>query len=309
MTGTLKSLGSRAIIGAFFKRLEEVSMASWVPKLASVYTANQETETYTFVSDAPSLQERGAKATKRAGLKPFELSLKNKTYQNILEIDDDDFRRDKTDQILARVRERAARAAQLPQKLMTQLLNANGNAYDGVAFFHASNHRNLNGDQVVNLITRDITTPAAPTVQEAIDAVLAAIVQIQGFKDDEGEPRNEFAESFLVMCPQNMFTALLAATRNDYPASGTSNTLKNSDFTIEVRSNPRLTSTTTFDVFRADSDVKALLWQDEVPTKFSDRNPDNSDKGFEDEVHLFKTKRVCAGGYGRFDQACRVSFT
>lgn len=309
MTGTLKSLGSRAIIGAFFKRLEEVQTASWLGQLASMFTATQETETYTFVSDAPTLKERGARQTKRNALKPFELSLKNKTYQNILEIDDDDFRRDKTDQILARVRERAARAAQLPQQLMTQLLNSNGNAYDQVAFFHASNHRNLNGDQIVNLITRDITTPAAPTVQECIDAVLAAIVQIQGFKDDEGEPRNEFAQSFFVMVPPNMSTAMLAATRNDFPASGVSNTLKNSDYTITVRSNARLTGTTTFDVFRTDSDVKALLWQDEVPTKFSDRNPDNSDKGFEDEVHLFKTKRVCAGGYGRFDQACRVSFT
>lgn len=309
MTGTLKSLGSRAIIGAFFKRLEEVSTASWVALLASMYTATQETETYTFVSDSPTLKERGARQTKRNGLKPLELSLKNKTYQNILEIDDDDFRRDKTDQIMARVRERAARAAQLPQQLMTQLLNANGNAYDGVAFFHASNHRNLNGDQIVNLLSRDITTPAAPTVDEAIAAVLAAILQIQGFKDDEGEPRNEFATSFLVMCPQNMFTAFLAATRNDFPSAGASNTLKNSDFKIEVRSNPRLTTATQFDVFRTDSDVKALLWQDEVPTKFSDRNPDNSDKGFEDEVHLFKTKRVCAVGYGRFDQACRVSFT
>lgn len=309
MTGTLKSLGSRAIIGAFFKRLEEVTTASWVAALASMYTATQETETYTFVSDAPSLKERGARQTKRAGVKPFELSLKNKVYQNILEIDDDDFRRDKTDQILARVRDRAVRAAQLPQKVMTELLNANGNAYDGVAFFHASSHKNLNGDTIANLVSRDITTPAAPTVQECIDAVLAAIGQITAFKDDEGEPRNEFAKSFMVMVPPNMSTAMLAAVRNDYPASGTSNTLKNSDYSIEVRSNARLTGTTVFDVFRTDSDVKSLLWQDEVPTTFAERNPENSDKGFEDEVHMFKVKRVCAGGYGRFDQACRVSFT
>lgn len=309
MTGNLKSLGSRAIVGAFHKRLEEIQTASWVGKLASVYTANQETETYTFVSDSPSLKERGARQTKRAGLKPFELSLKNKVYQNILEIDSDDFRRDKTDWILSRVRERAARAAQLPQKLMTELLNTNGNAYDGVAFFHASSHKNLNGDTIGNLVTSDVTTPTKPSVQECIDAVLKTIEQLQLFKDDEGEPRNEFAKSFLVMCPPNMFTAMLAALRNDYPASGVSNTLKNSDFSLEVVSNARLTGTATFDLFRTDSDVKALLWQDEVPTMFTDRNPENSDKGFEDEVHLFKTKRVCAGGYGRFDQACRHTFT
>ncbi|MFN3242073.1 MAG: Mu-like prophage major head subunit gpT family protein [Planctomycetota bacterium] len=308
MPGTLKGLGSRAIIGAFFKRLEEAMTASWVSRLASQYDSNQEVETYTFASDSPTLKELGNSPTKRT-LKTFELSLRNRVYQNILEIKEDDMRRDKTGQIMARVNERAARAAQLPQSLLTALLlNANGKAYDKKNFF-ASDHRNENGDTIDNAISHTVAAANQLTTQEGIDVALKAIEQIVGFLDDEGEPRNEFARQFTIMCPINLHTGLLSATRNEFSGNGASNTLRNSDYQISVIMNPRLTAEDQLFVFRSDSDVRALLWQDEVPTQFAERNPQNSDIGFLNDVHLFKAKRVCAAGYGRYDQAVRVTLT
>ena len=302
MTGALKALGSRAIIGAFNKRLEEVTTASWVPSLAMVMPSNQEVETYEFLSDAPAFQEWASERIKR-GLKPWDFAVRNKKFGAQLEIDEDDFRRDKTGQILIRTNDLAKRAAQLPQKVLSSLINTNGVAYDGVAMWHASNHKNLNGDTIDNAIQVTAATGTVPTNQEVETAILSAIEKILGWKDDAGEPRNEDAKVFTVMVPSTLWKQANAAVKNDYPAAGTSNTLRSSGFTINLVMNARLSSQVYIYVFRADSDVKWLVWQDEVLPVMQ------YEFSVQKDMHYFPAKRIGNGGYGRFDQSCRVEFT
>jgi phage major head subunit gpT-like protein len=307
MTGTLKGLGSRAIIGAFFKRLEEVTAASWIGSIATPFTSNQESETYTFLGDAPTMKEKVSNYTKE-GLRRYEFTLKNKRFGAGLEIDEDDWRRDKTSQIMVRVNELAVRAAQLPQKLISDLINANGNAYDGAAFFHDSSHVTASGAVVDNIVTQTAATGTSPTIAEATDGLLAAIQQMLGFKDDAGEPRNEFAQRFVVMCPPVMWAAIVGAIRNDFTSNGATNTLRNSGFQIDPVMNPRLTSTDSVFLFRADSDVKPFVWQDEVPTELRPL-VEGSDYHTLNDARLYFAKRVCNAGYGRFDQAVKLQFT
>lgn len=306
-SGMLKALGSRAIIGAFNKRLDEVTQALWVPKLAMMIDSNVETETIAFLSDAPAMQERGSNQTKK-GLKPYTFTITNKDFSAGLEVKESDWRRDKTGQILIRSRELASRAAQLPQKVLSKLLNDNGNAYDGVAFYHASNHKNANNDTIDNAIQVTAATGVIPTNAEMETGILTGIEKILGWKDDEGEPRNEFAQEFTVMVPVALWKQASAALKNDYIAAGTSNSLKAAGFTINLVMNPRLTNPAYMYIFRADSDVKSLVWQDEVLPAM-DVLSEGSEYLKLNMHHLFIAKRTGNGGYGRFDQTIRVEFT
>lgn len=308
MTAGLKGLGSRAIIGAFNKRLQEVTERSWVSRLALTMPSNQETESYDFLSDAPAMEE-WASNRKKQGLRNFEFSVKNKKFSAGLEIDEDDWRRDKTGQIMIRVNELAARAAQLPAKILSALLVANSNAYDGAAMFHASSHVNLNGDTINNALQVTAATGTTPTNAEMETGILTGIESILGFKDDSGEPRNEDAQSFTLMVPPNMWKQAKAALKNDYSSSGVSNTLRATEFTITPVMNARLPYSSAYMyLFRDDSDVKALLWQDEVAPIMAALT-EGSDYHTLNDARLYFVKRVGNGGFGRYDQAVRVEFT
>lgn len=307
MTGALKGLGSRAIIGAFFKRLQETMAAGWASVLASQFDSNQESETYTFLGDAPKMEEWVSNRNKQ-GLKRYEFAVKNKKFSAMLEIDSDDLRRDKTGQILARINELAVRAAQLPQRIITDLIIANGNAYDGVAFFHASGHITQSGATVNNTASQVAASGTLPSVAEATDGLLLAIQQILGFKDDAGEPRNEFAQQFVVMVPTVLWSPILGAIRNDFTGNGASNTLRASGFQITPVMNPRLTAADKAFVFRTDADVKAFVWQDELATEIAALEKGSDNYVLTDNL-LYAVKRICNGGYGRFDQACQLTFT
>lgn len=305
--GGLKVLGNRSIIGAFNKRLEEVQIASWVSAVALSITSDVETETIAFLSDAPAMRERQTNLTAK-NVRPYTFTITNKDFAADLEVKSSDWRRAKTDQIMVRARELGARAAQLPQSVLSKLLRDNGNAYDGVAFYHATNHVNLNGDVINNAIQVAAATGTTPTNAEMETGILTAIEQILGFKDDEGEPRNEFAQSFVVMVPVALWKQASAALRNDFIAAGTSNSIKASGFNIRLVMNPRLTNAAMFHVFREDSDVRALVWQDEVMPVMRALT-EGSEYELINERMLFTAKRTGNGGYGRFDQACRVEFT
>jgi len=305
MTLNLKGLGSRAIIGAFFKRLEEAQTAGWTADVATMFNSNQESETYTFLSDSPSLTEWSSNRTAQS-MKRFEFSVKNKKFSAGLQIDEDDLRRDKTGQILVRVNELAARAAQLPQRIISDLLIANGNAYDGVAFY-ATTHKTESGATVDNIVTQTCTTSGVPTVAEAASGILSSITRIMSFVDDMGEPRNEFARRFAVMVPAALYGSVVGAIRNDFLTSGSSNQLMATGMEIVPYINSRLTSTTVAYVFRTDADVRAFVWQDEVAPMMSTLE-EGSDFYTLNDARMFFAKRVCNGGYGRFDQTVRLTF-
>jgi len=312
MTGNLKGLSSKAVTGAFFKALDERTAASWLPRLASMFQSEQDTETYNFLTDVPAMTAWiGTRAM--TTLKRITFDVKSSKYQSAVEFDADDFLRDRTGQIMARINELATRAASLPQKLISDLINANSVAYDGTAFFADTGHTNLNGDTIDNIVTQVATTGTNPTEAEALTGILSAIAAILGFKDDAGQPRNEFAQRFIVMTPPFAYAAVCGAIKNDFTAAGVSNTLKATGFQLEPIMNGRLTATDKIYVFREDSDVKPFGFQ-ESPTAAGFGTElasleEESDWYFQRDSMLFGVKRACAAFFGRFDQACQVTFT
>ena len=100
---SLAELSSRAIVGRYDERLEAKPGMEWIDTISNYFTSDQESETYKWLGMPPALREwiggRHAKGFNVSGI-----TIENKHYEGTLEIMLKDLRRDKTGQIMVRVR-------------------------------------------------------------------------------------------------------------------------------------------------------------------------------------------------------------
>ena len=315
MSGTVTgALGSRAIIGRFYRTLEETQAAAWIGGVAMSIDSNQESEEYKWLGMSPALREWGG-GRQAKGFRDNGLVVKNKVFEGTLKVSVDDLRRDKTGQIMIRVDELAARAALHPTKLVSTLINdaETGLCYDGQYFFDTDHVEGDSGIQS-NDIVFDISdagsggTPTVPTPLTIQRAVMAGVAQMMGFKDDQGEPMNEMAQRFICMVPPSFMgsttTALssrMLANTEDNPLAGGAG-----GFTITPVINPRLTWTTKLALFRADGRVKPFIWQEEEGTQVS-AVAEGSELEFQQREHHYGVTRICNAAYGYWQHACLVT--
>ena len=313
-------LGSRAIIGEFYHRLSQLTGISWVGLISMLFDSNQESETYKWLGMVPQMREWvGGRQAK--GFRENGITIANKKYESTLEVDVDDIRRDKTGQIMVRIGEQARRALSHWAKLLSTLIvngvgSTNGLCYDGQYFFDSDHSEGDSGTQL-NLLTAtqvpklNVGTATAPTIAEMIDAILGVIGYMLTYKDDQGEPMNEDARQFLVMIgtPQ-LWAPLMGALGQQVIASGVTNVLGTLDgFKIVGEFNPRLSAMTDdMVIFRTDSDVKALIRQEEEAIKVS-AIAEGSELEFEDDVHHYGIKALRNVGYGYWQMATHSTFS
>lgn len=301
------TLSSRAIIGEFYKTLEQNAGGIWIPSVSAMFDSNQESETYAWLGQAPAMREWvGGRLAK--GFRENGITIANKTFEATLEVTLDEIRRDKTGQVMARVRELANRTNAHWAKLLSALIVA-GEAtacYDGQFFFDTDHSEGDSGAQS-NDITYDAGTTTAPTAAEMESAILKSVEQILGLKDDQGEPMNEDAMSFLVMVPPSFMAATAAALKNpvivDSNGSRTNTISSMGGFAFQMAVNPRLSWTTKFATFRADGDVKALIRQEEEGVTMS-AVAEGSELEFQENVHRYGVKAIRNVGYGYWQHAC-----
>jgi phage major head subunit gpT-like protein len=308
------SLSSRAIIGAFFARLEQNLGGLWIPKLGmGPFESDQASETYNWIGNAPAMREwiggRNAKGFRENGI-----TIVNKKFEATLEVLVDEIRRDKTGQVMIRINEMADRTNAHWAKLLSALIVAaeTGLCYDGQYFFDTDHVEGDSGTQS-NDIGASAASATAPTAAEYELAILASVSKILGYLDDQGEPMNEGAKEFLIMVPPTHMAAAVAAVTNPVitDASGSrTNTLNNlSEFAINVVTNPRLSSwTTKFATFRADGNVKPFILQEELPVEIS-AIAEGSELEFTEDKHQYGVKAIRNVGYGYWQHACLTTFS
>jgi len=300
---------SRAVIGEFYRALEQDIGNSWVPGVSMMFDSDQESETYAWLGQSPAMREwigsRQAKPLSEDGI-----TIINKKFEATLEIPVDWIRRDKTGQIQLRINELATRANSHWAKLLSALLVA-GEAsvcYDGQYFFDTDHSEGDSGTQS-NDITVDVTTTTAPTLSEMQTAILTATQQILGFKDDQGEPMNENAQEFTVMVPVP-FLAATAGALGATVISQTSNQIQAlgslGGFRYNLAVNPRLSWTTKFALFRADGAASALIRQEEEGINIQ-AVAEGSELEFNNDVHRYGIKAMRNVGYGYWQKACLVT--
>jgi len=314
----INELSSRAIIGLYYKRLEQKSGMDWIEAISNYFTSDQESETYKWLGQSPVVREWvGGRQAK--GFLTNGLTIENKHFEGTLEINVKDLRRDKTGQIKVRINEFADRTnAHWAQILSKLLINAESPVcYDGQYFFDTDHLEGKSGTQS-NKIQVDLAgfvdqidggkigAITAPSEAAFRLAVLKGIQQILSFKDDQGEPMNENATNFLVVVPTSMWYIAQAAVAVPLTVGGSTNSIKvMNDLNITVAQNPRLPWTDKFVIFRTDSAIKPFIRQEEEGVKIK-AIAEGSELEFTHDKHQYGVDTWRNVGYGYWQHACQV---
>jgi phage major head subunit gpT-like protein len=309
-----QGLGSRAIIGEFYKTLEMDVGASWLNAISMYMPSDQDSETYKWLGMAPVMREwLGGRNVN--GFRENGITLTNKHYEATIEVLKRELRRDKTGQVMVRVREMAQRAnSHWASLLSTLILNGTSTAcYDGQFFFDTDHSEGDSGTQS-NDITTDISAlPAnvhgsvtAPSVEEAQQAILKSVAQILGFKDDRGEPMNENASNFLVMVPTSLFMPFNNALAMPYVSESVQRLPQG--LNISLVANTRLTGTDDFYTFRTDGNVKPFIRQEEQGVQMKAK-AEGSEYEFDNDAHQYGIDTWREVGYGYWQHACYNQLT
>jgi phage major head subunit gpT-like protein len=314
----MNRLSSRAIIGEFYKRLNQNDGLEWITAISNYFTSDQDTEEYAWIGQSPVMREWvGGRHAK--GFTSNGITIENKHFEATLDIPVKHLRRDKTGQVKVRIGELATRTNSHWALLLSQLITKGEttDCYDGKKFF-ASDHKEGRSGTQSNIVTFDLANAAingevgtvdAPTEAALREAILAGIQQIIGFKDDQGEPMNENASKFLVMVPVKLWFVAKAALAVPLSVGGASNPVKVlADLDIAVAANPRLSDGDKIYVFRADGDVKAFIRQEETAVQVKAK-AEGSEYEFDHDAHQYGVDSWRNVGYGYWQHACLVNIT
>lgn len=311
-------LSSRAIIGTFYNELETTARQLWPTRLGMKFNSNQSMESYKWLGAAPAMREflDGRKGT---GPRTSGVDIVNKVFEATEYVGVDDLRRDKSGQVLLRIKELAKRANLHWGSLLSALILAGDSTacYDGQNFFSASHAEGKSGTQS-NLVTFDIsdagltgvaTTPTADIVQRAI---LAGVQQLMGLLDDQGEPMNEGASSFSVMVPVSYMAAATSAISLPALSAGATNVIpalaNNSEgIKFNLITNPRLGAwTSSLAVFRDDAGTAPFILQEEQEANM-DAIAEGSEMAIKERRHMYTVTAIRNAGYGFWQRACKVN--
>ncbi len=311
-------LGRRDIIGEFYATLQAGSGAAWVDPLSMLFNSDQDSETYKWLGQSPAMREwvggRNAKGFSENGL-----TVVNKHYEATLEYLLSEMRRDKTGQMMVRIRELANRTNSHWASLLSALI-LNGTTtvcYDGEYFFDTDHKEGNNTTNQSNDITTDISalptntneagSTTLPSVAEAQQSVMKSIAQILSFKDNENEPMNEGALSFLVMVPTSLYITFNNALTMPRSTDVVEHLIPN-EMKISLVSNPRLTGTDDFYTFRTDGEVKPFIRQQETAVELQWK-AQGSDFEFDNKAHQYGVDTWRNVGYGYWQHACYNKMT
>lgn len=307
----------RQIIGMIFSYIAEIIDGSWVGNLSMPFDSDQASEEYAWLGASPAMREWiGGRQAK--GLNENALSIRNKKFEATVEILCDWLRRDKTGQVMQRIMQLAQRAnTHWARLLSTLILNAAATTcYDGQYFFDTDHSEGSSGTQdndlSIDISALPCTTHGSTTVpspEEMQQCIIQAIAAIMGFLDDQAEPMNEDASSFIVMTPISLWIPAKNALGMKLKGAGESSQLDISDFNISVVGNARLSTwTEQFAVFRADGANKPLIRQEEVPLQVSAK-AEGSELEFDEDKHQYGVWASRNVGYGFWQSSCLVTMT
>lgn len=321
----------RGIIGKFFKTLEDELSRSFAFRIGVPIPSNQNVETYKWLGHAQQLRRwMGGRLLR--GLPIRSYTLENKIYEDTLGVDIEDWRYDKTGQLAIRFAELAKRGVTHWDKLATDALQTNGNAWDGVPLYSANHvmgggapatqRNDLTAAQIPALTVADTSNL---TVDEATKIILQVFPYFYQFKDNAGEPYNDGMRQVAIVVPPQHMGPFLAALRVMRVEGGSSSPLSVLAWNIEIIPNSRLsTAPTVLYFFRTDSPMKALILQ-AVFKGAANRAPDGSfdlssdlelqflgegsETAFHRNQYVFGLKAVRTVGYGEWAHTLRATLS
>lgn len=204
----------KSINALFFKYLNETPRDALCKDIFYKVTSENKVENYLMFGNFWSISEWTAAPTwSNYYNKDYIYTLANKDYiTGQVAIKKSDWKAEKY--VLGASAELAVRSAvekfiTFPDKLIADLVDANGNAFDGTAFF-SNSRTNIEGSTAID----NIYTGTGTTLAAVYADFKGAMNQLIGLVDKGGTPFN-VSYQFIVMCPPQLFDKF--------------NTLKNAD--------------------------------------------------------------------------------
>ncbi len=313
----IEKLTQRQIIGSFYKALEQDVGAGWIGLISNLFGSDQASEEYAWLGQSPAMREWiGGRLAK--GFSENSQIISNRHFEATLEILVRDLRRDKSGQALVRIAELATRSnTHWASLLSTLIINGLTDVcYDGQFYFDTDHEEGDSGAQS-NLIDVDISelpvetagVVTAPSVAEMQFAIAIGIQTMAGFLDNQAEPMNEMATSFLVMVPVSFMNVALQAVATPAQVAETQSALValQSQFTVGVAVNTRLAAwTDQFVMFRTDSPIKGLIRQQETTVQMKAKGY-GSEFEFDNDAHQYGIDAWRNVGYGYWQNALHIT--
>ncbi len=141
-----------------------------------------------------------------------------------------------------------------------------------------------------------------------IGVITGLVEYMYGYKDDQGEPMNGAAKSFVLMVPVVQYAAAVGAVTDALTASGGTNTLIGQRFRVDVIPNPRLTTATELYLFRTDARTKPFILQSELEPTTSVIGA-GSEEEFKNRRWLFGVEAIRNVGYGLWQHAIKATLS
>lgn len=300
----------RAVRARAHWMMQKMGVEDWVNQISKGYDSDQASETYAFLGTSPTMREwvneRAAKTAQE-----YSYELKNKKFEGSVQIPSELLNRDKTGQVDEFLRNLAKRYFTHWGALGATVIQANGNAYDGTAFFSSGRSRGS------NIVAESVVAAATPTALEIATVLNKVIEKHIDIKDDEGEPMNEDAAEFLILCPVKYRSVIGLALSGMNLSDGSGpvdNPMKSySGITWKLHASPRFStwsSNNQFGVFRTDG-VSPIIRQEEPKGSNSTVQILGRDSDF-----FFDHDKIKAGvkasrnvGYGAWESAIRVDLS
>lgn len=265
-------------------------------EIAMQVPSKSATESYSWLGTPPKMEDVTHGEPSLAGLFPYNFSITNNIYKAAIEVERSMIEDDRLGMVMPRVRQLGPEAARHPGELIYGLLEANGNAYDGTAFF-ADTRVIGESANIDNLIAMG----SSATVAEIQAALSAARAAMRKFQDDRGRPMNLVPN--LIMVPpemeQLMWQALNAnqgtITQPVIPASA-EGAWSVAGFRVLV--NPFLTSTVDWYVFHVAGALRPYVFQLRVPPALEGITTPNSESGVIRDKFVYAVRARYNVGYG-----------
>lgn len=311
-----QELDSRDIVSQFFPAFEVTIGGMWAVRIAFRVTSDRETENYKWpgASGGLKLWEGNRKVVNP---RKFEFTIRNQKFEDTMVLPLEDLRRDKTSFLRARAGEMGAKAAEHWQKLSSATIEENPDGYDGRPLYsgvHDETGENQTNDLgVTEVPSSNVADADNPTPEEMSRIILQIIGHQYTLVDDQKEPTNGDARSFMFMVKTpSYWGAISQAITADRLAGGQSNVLlaANLGLKLEVVLNPRLEAASDRRIFnfRTDGNVKGLILQEEEEM-VTQLLGVGSDYEFDNDAHKFGVKATRATGPGEWKYTSRTNIT
>ena len=307
-----------AIVGNFFQDYETARDGGFSSLIGMETSSDSSSEDYAFSGHAPSPRLwQGGRLARNP--KKYKFSIKNAPYESSMVIPRSDLRRDKTGTLQRAVREMAIKAGSDHwDKLISAEIEANNNSYDSQAMFSVTHDES--GSNQLNLLAAaqipaaNVSVVTAPTADEMAKIITQTIGYMWGIVDDQGDPVNGGATSWVIMAGGTYAAAIWGAIQKaisaDSLSSGETNQVPSLGLNLTPVLNPRLTSTSDAFVyfFNHDRTLRPYVRQEEVGWT-SEFLGEGTSSAFNSDAYTFGIHGSRAVGPGEWKYAARVTLS